>query len=505
MNWNRPLAPNFLKKFDHNLLLKNPETWSARTHWVWYYGSLFCLLLAGICFVYPNDARSNSGVIYWIFFVSIISILALVFWLIYLLRFNVFKRFGNITGLNRLKVFGLYFASVAMIVFFTYIPAIVETIRANAKYKDEEIVKDINNFNKLVTQLEYDSVDHQWRMDTFIVREEEYGMSDKDKQIIELTEANRKGGFSISRIDSSQFNENIKKGDTIIRLGKAEYEMYSCPNYIKLAVLNADDYTKLKLLDKIGIYRTVVKDFKRPDPKKAREEIDALMQKYYYKEKDRYSRYEYDTYSNSQDTTYEFRVKKRYQIDIVESSLRNIVERKYRFCGNDVEWQFRVLFYISLCFSLLVFAFRHSTTKTFFLSLLTAVILSILTGLLIAFSNGSEKASMTWLITYTLIFFGVSFTAFTSKTRSIFTGICVNLFVLNIPFLPITIVGLYNKIIWDKYYELERMSNYVKHPLYDKYTLPLVYGEMFGIVLLLILLPTLIHKFYRKWFALPQE
>jgi len=505
MNWNRPFAPDFLKKFDHNLLLKNPETWSARTHWVWYYGSLFCLLLAGICFSYSNDARSNSGVIYWTFFVSVISILALVFWLIYLLRFNVFKRFGHITGLNRLKVFGLYFASVAMIVFFTYIPAIVETVRANAKYKDEEIVKDINNFNKLVTQLEYDSVDHQWRMDTFIVREEEYGMSDKDKRILELNEAIRTG-FSISRIDSSQFYENIKKGDTIIKIGKAEYEMYSCPNYIKLAVLNADDYTKLKLLDKIGIYKSTIRDFKRPNETQVRQEIEALMQKYYYKEKDKYDRYSYyDAYPNSQDTTYEFRVKKRYQIDIVESSLRNIVERKYRFCGNDLGWEIRVLFYISLFFSLLVFVFRHSTTKTFFLSLLTAIILSILTGLMIAFSNGSEKASMTWLITYTLIFFGVSFTAFSAKKRNVFTGICINLFVLNIAFLPLTIIGLYNKIIWEKYYVIERMSNYVRHPLYDKYTLPFIYGEILGIVLLLILLPTLIHKFYRKWFALPQE
>ena len=240
MNWNRPFAPNFLKKFDHKLLLNKPETWSARTHLVWYYGILFCLILAGICFIYPNDARSSTGVVYWIFFVSVISILALILWLIYLLRFNVFKRFGNISGINRLKVFGLYFASVAMIGFFTYVPPIVESIRANHKYKDGEIVRDINSFNKLINQLEYDSLDHHWAMDTVVIVSQEY--NPLANYIYEKL-GKEKDIEVVTSIDSSSYFSRIKEGDTLVNLFDSVYQIYTCPSYQHLSVRNADEFT----------------------------------------------------------------------------------------------------------------------------------------------------------------------------------------------------------------------------------------------------------------------
>ena len=68
------------------------------------------------------------------------------------------------------------------------------------------------------------------------------------------------------------------------------------------------------------------------------------MKKYFYELPNtrRYS-YEMDyTSSNSQDTTYEHRMEKRYEINNVRESLENIVERKYRFSGNAIQWQFRV-------------------------------------------------------------------------------------------------------------------------------------------------------------------
>jgi hypothetical protein len=52
----RFFTPRILNRLDNWLLINKPETWSARTHLVIYYGALFMAVLAAICFVYPDDS-----------------------------------------------------------------------------------------------------------------------------------------------------------------------------------------------------------------------------------------------------------------------------------------------------------------------------------------------------------------------------------------------------------------------------------------------------------------
>src|SRR5579885_117219 len=105
MNINRPLMPGFLKKAEQKLLLNKPGIWSTRAHLVAYYGLLFILALAAICFLDPSDIRSRSSTGYWIGFIGIISIIGIVVWLIYLLRFNLFKKYGLLHPLLPLTSF----------------------------------------------------------------------------------------------------------------------------------------------------------------------------------------------------------------------------------------------------------------------------------------------------------------------------------------------------------------------------------------------------------------
>ena len=84
--------PGFLKRADQKLLLNKPGIWSTRTHLVVYYGILFLFVLTVICFLEPNDPRDYSTAGAWIGFVSIISGIGFIIWMIYLLRFNVFKK-----------------------------------------------------------------------------------------------------------------------------------------------------------------------------------------------------------------------------------------------------------------------------------------------------------------------------------------------------------------------------------------------------------------------------
>lgn len=500
MKWNRPFAPGFLKKFDHKLLLQNPEIWSTRTHWVWYYGILFCSILAGICFLYPDDIRSNSGLIYWIFFVSVVSILGLVFWLIYLLRFNVFKRYGNITGLNRLKVYGLCFASIAMIVFFTYVPAIVESAKANAKYQDAEIANDINHYNKLLNQLEYDSIDHTWGLDTIVV------VKDENEPVAGYIneKLHKQENIHVRRLDSSAYYGRLAMGDTVKLLFDSVYQIYTCPQYQKLHIYRGDENLKDKILDNAGIYKTVIRDFRRPDITQATMEMRGLVKKYYF-ENNRYGYYSSADAVSSNDTTYEHRLENRYHTDNLRASLENIVEKKFRFSKYNLEWEWRVIFYVSLCITLLVFTFRHSTTKTFFLSLLMSIILTILTGLMIAFTNGGEIAFFGWLVFYTIAFGGASFSVFFQNKRNLVTGICINIFVWLITYLPLNIIVIKNSLVREQYSQDQILHPNLPPLDYDKLELHLKMAEPAGIVLLFILLPTLIHKLYRKWYALPEE
>ena len=108
--------PSFLKKFDRKLLLTNPTAWAARAHFVSWFSFLGIGLLSLIFFIIPNDPRHDSTVYLPTFFLVILSIVGIVFYLIYLLRFNVFKRFGNYTRTSMLSSFVLIFVSLGWLI-----------------------------------------------------------------------------------------------------------------------------------------------------------------------------------------------------------------------------------------------------------------------------------------------------------------------------------------------------------------------------------------------------
>src|SRR5688572_357477 len=144
METRRPLTPRFLHRLDRYLLLNKPEIWSTRTHLVLYYSILFVALLAGLAFLAPDDPRKDSSWESWMVLVSLLSFIALVVWVIYLLRFNVFKRYGAGRPIERLFVFALYFINIGCFVFFPFVKPLVEMVRANTAYSNSQLVKDVN-------------------------------------------------------------------------------------------------------------------------------------------------------------------------------------------------------------------------------------------------------------------------------------------------------------------------------------------------------------------------
>ena len=86
---------SFIKRIDQYLLKNYPVTWSTRIHTAGLYGLGFAILVAIISLIVPNDPRNETTIHYWIVLISITSLLGFVFWMIYFLRFNVFKRYGT--------------------------------------------------------------------------------------------------------------------------------------------------------------------------------------------------------------------------------------------------------------------------------------------------------------------------------------------------------------------------------------------------------------------------
>ncbi len=518
----RPFVPSFLNRFDDYLLKHSPEIWSARAHLVVYFGMLFMVVSAFFSFIVPDEPKSDSDVSLWVVFVSLIAIVGLVLWVIFLLRFNVFKRFGQTSALNRLKTWFLYFIAVGTIVSTTYVPSIVVSWRANMAYSDDELATDLNRMNELICTLSYDSLPHSWTNDTVIVLNSTIGRYNGNTVIGEYTEPSAvseeapvvdttvSSSSENSRvyyytplhrlIDTSEFRIKKMSMDSLVQINDSTYYFSECPSYIFINDPGLASYSSIPILQSEDLYNLVIRNYKKPDEGPLKEEMSKLSDKYFYSRHYDYSNY----YGNDYGNYYGMNgIQNRFKTSNISESLENIHERKHIFNESDLEWQIRVWFYITFVIVLLVFNFRHSTPKAFFLSLLTSVLLSVLTGLIMAFSSGDGNSLNGCYFFYLLVFTVLSFSVFQNKTRNIITGISINLFSWMIYFLPIIITAMYYEGLKEEYYRTQ--TNYSPPFDYDAMTHAIFLSEIIGFALFLVLIPTLLHRFYRKWYSLPEE
>ena len=493
--------PGFLKKAEQKLLLNKPGIWSTRTLPVLYYGVFFILLLAGLCFLEPNDVRERSTTEYWIGFVSIICVLAITVWLIYLLRFNVFKKYGIIQPVHGLVSFILYFISTGIIVLFVFVHPVVESIRANKAFGDEEIVQDINAMNVKICQLEYNLLQTKWKYDTVVLDEsialDENSSNYNDDDGAPAPEAEVAPTIRhFIRLDSVAFNNRLKAVDSVVKINDTAYLMYHTPTFVFVSSHNADDYTKHKLPGSFEIYNKALRHPPTPAEKiKISKEVGVLIQKYETPEEVKY--YQSEEIDNNDGP--EVIIRKKYRLIFLNDNISDVVEKKYRWEKDHLPDFIRAFYYFTLGITLLIFIFRHSTIRTFFLSLLTGVLLTIFTALILSFSHYSETTFFMWVIAYTILFFIGSLTTWSNKKRKAVTGIMINLFVFIVPIFPLLIVGCYYN--WKREQNYDRLVPEDLSYIQDYF----FYAEIGGVLLFLVLLATYIGKVYRRWYSLPEN
>ena len=162
-----------------------------------------------------------------------------------------------------------------------------------------------------------------------------------------------------------------------------------------------------------------------------------------------------------------------------------------------------IAYYFTLVLSLLVLIYRHTTRRTFFLSLLVGVVLSIITSIFIAMTSHGDSVFGTWLITYFMIFILLSAFIFNSKTRHVIPGIGLNFLVLMTPFIPLVITSIYYDSLRKKYfYNNQIWVDYEQYFRNERLHYHL--AQIGGFILLILLLATLYQMAYKKWFSLPE-
>ncbi|MFM2363193.1 MAG: hypothetical protein RLZZ316_2095 [Bacteroidota bacterium] len=521
MKIKRPLAPDFIDKLDAHLLLHKPTTWSSRTHLVVYYGLLFIVAITILSFISNADPRDNSGIAVWATIISLLCVIGFIVWMIYLLRFNVFKRFGIQKPGDGIKTFALYFIAIGVMVFCPFVPAITESYVANRAYTSTELVKDVNSINTKICQIEYDSLGKDWDLDTIklsakITRtikadntiEEVAVLVDSVAAVDNYDKVYYPIGDNFKFLDSTEFYSTINTADSLIKISDSTYKIYTCPNYQLLTTTSdADEHSPDSILTRLDLYKTIIKNYQPVNRKKVLEELELLIKKYY----PQYERGK-NTYlqnllpEENQNLSHFARINYRYELTDVGYAINNIAEKKYRWEGLQLYGLIRAWYYTTLVLTLLVFIYRHSTIKIFFLSLLTAALLGVFTAIFLLLGGANALGTCIVALVYVLIFALTSLSLFKDKTRSTPIGISLNLFTFSFVFIPLLLVSTYYAYLHYIHPDVYYYQNAVLHQqLFGREELHYQIAEIAGSFLLFIAIEPLFKKLYRAWYAKPEQ
>lgn len=499
----RSFVPAFLNNFDKKLLLNKPNTWSTRVHFVCYFSLLFMLVVGILSFIAFSDARQNSNSFVWTSLTALLCFIGLIIWLIYLLRFNVFKRYGKQSRTAGIKTFLLFFVSISFIVLPAFVPTLVESFKANKSYSSNELARDINTMNKNIIQLKYDILPQIFSEDTVvrIEKREDARLEnrapavdyDVTVHVVDSVVGTPKSFDAKTYLIAADFNKKLSAADSVKRLSDSVFIEYNIPVYA--FVFNEDIrlHATEKILSNFELYNAYVKRKMEFNKEEVNKELNILIAKYdIYKNRNDYYMDE------NRNNYYENIISNQYHLSYVSNGLYNISEKKYRWDLSNFGIYFRVFFYCVFVLTLLLFIFRHSTIRTFFLTLLTGVVVFILSAIVVAFGRWEEYMIFGLILLYYSVFAILTFQIFTAKKRRLNQGIGLNMVTAFTAFLPLIILAMLDR--YDSFQQrYELISVYKDFSGYYKY------AEIGGILLFMLLLQPVIKKAYRKWYALPEN
>lgn len=496
---NRPLVPGFIKRLDAKLMSDYPLLWTLRVHLVLWYAVLAIVLSAFYFFIKPDDPRQDSTVYFPITVMVIVSLISIVIWLIFLLRFNVFKRFGHYMAGHGMLSLGAYFICVLSIFSLPFLPPLIEDIRSSNEFNPTSTVDDVNRMNNLLAHLTYDSLQTDWFRDTVMVNDE---LAEKGRNI-----GDDKFSALEYYLDSAEIRKVVNRvycgsrilnGDSFLLLGANRFVFLEVPNYNFIDIdQRIQALANTKILDPKKRYFQVHKEHVSVNLKEASVTYFNLLNKYrdvgYTDDLIMVDAFDENSgYYGSHENQY-FMAK--YRVNAVESGIDNITDRQVYFSEENIPFLMRFWLYPALFFAILVWMFRHSTTKAFFLSLLVGFILSILVGVFSALFNLSLSSLLLFQLMLWGGFLSVAFLS-SNGIRNTIQGIALNLSFLTVFFIPLVVNTIYWEAQPDWPYEYQVYSQAMQDSI--------LRAEWMGAVLLLVFLYFVSFPLYRKWYAAPE-
>lgn len=508
------LIPAFIKRADKKLLLNNPRQWSTRLYllgWFFLLFGAFCLI---ITFITLRDPRTSDSAGVWTGVFSLMSFIGLVVWLIYLLRFNVFKRFGIEGKGAGIKNYVSFLSGAFLLLLPALIPWVVNKMHAQARFSTAEMISDVQEIDSLAAIEYFNAIDKGWKFDTLvrttdsikaghiIYPPESAAEAAAAAAVVEEIETPRPQTTTLVKATTyylaKEFNARVTSMDSIKWINDSTVVKYHPPS---LTVFNGryggyyndyddDEWRSMKLYRAASHYQG--------DRSAVSGRIRSLVDKY----KNPVNDYDYPGYTSDDPNSYYNKVRFKYNYTVSEDGYRN-VSRKHEYLGgySSEVWQ-RYLFYVSVFIASMIWIFRHSTVRAFFLAILTAVVLFIFTIILTFGLDLFEGGPFGIMILYFIIAVVLSLGIFSATKRSLVQGIALNLMTFFLPLMPMIIyatIGIaFNS--GDRYYDKEDNNGWPWN--WEDY---IPFFEVGGFVLFLLLMQPLIKKLYRKWYSLPEN
>ncbi len=509
MTFLEKITPSFLKKFDRTLLLNHPDFWSTRFVYILLFTILGFIGISSLFFFANYDVRAYSNEFNWMFLLSFFIFVCIVIWFLFLFRFNVFKRFGNIKKSHFLIQFLCFFFTFFL--FFTWFTSInfVESYQANKKYSTQELANDINAFNKHLAINQQHEMPTTWGLNAYKLVNNATKQQLESGVVSESYYTTNEGGNEQSVVKETFFKSFIPKMDSVIKINDSIYYEYTCPNYCMVNNASVFETCSIKYLSNKEIYFTVLnKEYSEKDKKESGLILNKLINKY-NKPNNYYSNY-YPKSDQENNMTWIEKLTNKFKINDINDSIFNITNKKYKLNAHYFSQIGLILFICSLFFATILFLYRHNHNKNFFWSLLGAVILFFFTIVLFIFGFKTLHFSYVIGILYLLAFLFFTIKNYFSKKIKILPVMGTNYFILIFPFIPVFFTSYYYTIMHNKF----NNSTLYNSPIYDANKYDAIFkNESFhnqmamwlGGLIFIIALHFIFGPLLKKTFSLPND
>ncbi|MGL4599845.1 MAG: hypothetical protein ACRCYO_20145, partial [Bacteroidia bacterium] len=301
--------------------------------------------------------------------------------------------------------------------------------------------------------------------------------------------------------------------DSCVQVGKDSFHVFRHDRFIMLDYERSDDAAYSKKLTNKDLFYLITRNKATMSMEQAQKHVSEIMHKY----APRYARDEYNydvtSYDGIDNNTHLLRdeIRKKYLADEIHNNLYNVYRHKNNIrIPEDLDDFLRGIIYSALAVCLLLIAFRHSTVKLFFLSVITAVVLSFLIGFIVAALRFHEYGAFGIYMFVYFILLVLALSIHQSSSRSLIKGIALNGSMLGTFPIPLIVVAMFQKAARDAHYALYQGTDYLSgieaHPFdYEKWRHYMFLAEIGGFVLLFGMLYFVFSKLYRCWYAQAEE